>query len=136
MQKKACEQFAKFEFSWNSQNYSRKLDACMPAKSWILNCFTFTKKSHSYSASILNWMLSLSLCTCTTTQPGFPPLQMRHHLSFKTKLFTSNGVLSMDFSQLVYTHHRWNNSFEFLQSLPWKLQGVENCGQDSKDRQN
>lgn len=44
MQKKAYEQFAKFDFSWNSQNYSRKLDACMPVNSWIFNCLTLTKK--------------------------------------------------------------------------------------------
>lgn len=54
MQKKACEQFAKFDFSWNAQNYSRKLDACKPVNSWIFNCLILTKKSHSYSASTLN----------------------------------------------------------------------------------
>lgn len=48
MQKKACEQFAKFEFSWNSQNYSKKFDACIPEKSQIFNCLTLRKKKIAF----------------------------------------------------------------------------------------
>lgn len=33
MQKKACEKSAKFEFNWNSQNYSKKFDSCILEKS-------------------------------------------------------------------------------------------------------